>query len=328
MPQLKEKPLAELTVNDVTQSYDDAFDAPAKPVAPVKEPAVEVKAEKTPETPDAKPALRRRPDGTFMAPHSPYWLRKAQAVGLGDAEIESMEPDELRQAVGVELQSRGQAVRETESVKPLVETPPPKASIEIKEDDYDPSLAGVLKSIVARLDAIDSREAERQQRGMLNRLDRKFDEHKEIFGAGPTEKLDPNSPGFLKRQLVIQGFGLLAQAGQKTTFDDDSARLLAAFGAGGKPAKPRADDDEHIWNQPNPPRKRVEPSEEPPAGRNRLTREDEWEAGTVEKPTHRNKPELPKGPVKAKQTFLNGVRDIEEKRAVSGEPDENDELPG
>lgn len=246
--------------------------------------------------------------------HSPFWLRKAHEVGLGENDIAAMSAEELRQAVTVEIQSRGfdrsqnpEPRRQTEEA---AVTPPP----DVDSMGLDSSLASWMKAVLARLDTYDQREMARGRQAVLNRLDAKFAKDKDVFGEGATAEMDKNSIEYARRQQVIDGLEFLAVTKRKTTLDADFERYAKGF-RGLKPTTPKPAE--------------TEPSEVKPAPVNRVAaRTQEWEEGTVDRPTHGDRPVLPKGVARAKEVYRNGVAQFEATQRELGQADENDELPG
>lgn len=313
------KTAAELTVRDVVSAYDYSgeFDAPAKPGAPVP-----AETDVLPHSGAKTQIPAKDPEtGRFVAApkHSAYWLKRATEAGIDEADIAAMSTEELTAAVRHESGAKRKLGVDTSRANQTTAEPPPlpEPPIAIGDDDFDAPLVKILRHLQARLDAVENREARRNNQAVVNKLDGMFSKDKDIFGEGPTEDLDENSAEYARRQMVMSGLMGLAQTGKRSTLAKDYAKLAVAFKGVVAPKAPKKSAEAEL-----------EPSEVAPKNGSRLTAEQEaWLEGGHERPTHRAATELAPGVNKAKQTFSRGVRQLEVTRPASA-TDENDELPG
>lgn len=258
----------------------------------------------SPPPPPPPPAVVSPPPPPPPAKHThPRDLeRMAIAYGLTDQEIEAT-PTPALQAKVVRLGEE----RKTAAQKPA--SPPPPAVPEeepvdlgIDESKYDPEVIGVLKRIKRenkkevkelrdKLEAREKQDVEGRRNAVHRRFEELCDAQPEKYGV--TGKFEVGSAEFLRRQAVYNGLMALGQGA--TTLDADHAKIDAAlFGARSQSPPPPA--------SPPP----------PPAagsnGHNRITPE-QWNKGTVVKPTKVKGPEKPKGPERATEYVANFLRE-------------------
>lgn len=293
------------------------------------------------ETPAAseKKLPPRAPDGTFVKPeavpekkHPDHLVRQAIEFGLEESDLADMTTPTLYKTVNQFLvQERRIASsfakqRDLEGARvpqpaPAAATPPAEEEFDFGVDlnDFDPRLVAALKkaavgskeevkALRAALAEKEQREVSREMAGNVELLDAAFAKLANPMlgqGTGATLAADPAKQAEFKRRIAILnacGINDLRQVNRLTIMKQLREANELLFGAA-TPAAPAADPYGAALNgKPKP----------------RISEQD-WENGTVARPTQRNgSPEL-KGEALAIKNLTEKMRDMESQRTDDAE---------
>lgn len=284
--------------NDTQDSYDEtAFDAPNP-------------APSTP-TPEASPAARDPETGRFAAKpeppkHTDYWRRRAAEVSLSQADLDALDPSELRDEV--RHRELASLTFTRNGVPPETPHSPRPAETSVEDDEISfgiedeaqytegliPSVKKYIKELRAELKQLKSQTGSLTQREMAREAserERQFDAAFAALGAGFEKFVGKGTAADLKDTPEMQKrVAIVRAAGVEPT--DSAATMQRKIKAVAEllhsPAATNAYD-------------------EPP---NLTRRQQEFVDGVTEKPTSRTKAELPMGVARAKKTFVEGVRSL------------------
>jgi len=276
-------------VQTLTQGVLDAIHPPEKPKKPV---------------PPKDPVT-----GQFVKPnnassqHRPSMVRLAESMGLRPDDIADLSPDVLEQTLAALANQRtpnpqapnwNQALS-TPTPPSVTATPGEEFSIpDLKEADWDPTLIGPLKKLLAGLDkrlrVVEVGHAQLQQQALAQanmstaqKVDTIFNRWNDSrFGQGGLEDLDPESGQALARHAVV-----------------DAARNMAVRKFGSNATLPQIlGMFEIVRNKLYGTAKPKEGQESGGAG----PTQEEWDAAGLRQPTNRNGSPEPPGRKRAMET--------------------------
>lgn len=283
-PSAKEVPLAESL--DFANQPEEADDlSPPQPApAPAREPV-----KPTPATPQ----------------HPSYLLRQAADLGIPQEDIEAASTDQLGQLV-YHLSRQALSRGSTAAPAPVPQPEEVDYDLGLKDEDYDPALLGAmkklardhakqLKEIRAELDGYKQADQQRQTNERYDSINSAIDKLGDAR-LGQTDALTAGSPEITRRRAIYNEACLLA--GEGASLRQQLARLDEAR--------------KNLFGDTAP-----TPTADPPELEQRRK---EWAEAPLAHPTQRTAKELPKGIVKAKQTFRAKVREagLDNDEAVAG----------
>lgn len=238
--------------------------------------------------PEPKPA----PPPPPAAPKAPRAvLRQARELGLTDAEIEKLTPEDL--ADEIYLRSTA-AITEARAEAKIAAAQKAKEETEAKLEAYKPDLGGAklddvddqitlalqhlekrLNQIAAGQQALHENTVRRDAQSAAERLDALFAQDETTFGKGPSSRINPASREGARRAAVVGHLqGLIAQK-RATTLEKDFADAVEVFGFGAPAAGKTAEQLEA----------------------------EQWAKSGLARPTNRQPEELPQGPERAARSL-------------------------
>ena len=228
--------------------------------------------------------------------HSKLLVRQAAELGLSDDEVADTPTEELRDYIR-EQQYQRLAQRQTTQGAPPEQpqvTEPIDLGLGELANDLDPRVIGLLTKLASEVQSLKQYASSKTQEENTNRVERAFSKHSEFLGSGTYDELERDGAEMARRNAVaalVRGWE--KQPGSLETKIDKAVSLLR----GGAPPKTAA--------------KPAAPAAKPSNG-NRLAgfTPEEWNAGTVAKPTSREGAAEEKGVKLAKKTFLKQMAEL------------------
>lgn len=274
-----------------------------------------------PELPERNPA-----NGRFLpAQKSPVLIRRAQEMGLSDAEIDDLDVASLDTLVWhlarTHRETQRAASHDEIRREALEKKQPPAQAQAGQEDpisdlgqelaDFDPALTRIfqrqqemLKGLRAELDQIKQFTQSQQQRSLAEQIDGAFQRlgRPEIFGTGRRSELREGSPELSRRMAVLQ----VAQGQTSGSVEERIGKAIEILYG-----RTSAEEPEDQGQQP---RRSAQPE--------RYTAQ-QWAEATLARPTHRQPSAEPPGDRKAVRTAARKLQEMGE-----GVPEGDDELNG
>lgn len=288
-----------------------------------------------------KQAPQKDPEtGRFLpnkAKHPASLVTRAKGLGLSDEEIGQYETADLRSEIS-QLQNERLIERTNASIQRAIDSPEPENprpqvmpreeappvddafDLGVPADKYSEDLISDLSRALTKLrndlraEFKESLEKEvgpvrqfqshQQATAVLNKLDKKFAAKPEIYGAGATEDLAPESPERFRREAVLGQMSGLLKSKRATTPEKDWEKIDSLL----YPGKPKP----HVEEQP------VERNGHQP----RFT-QDQWDESASPMPTHRKPAAEPHGDRRAVKAVAAKLR---EQNQSNGYGDEEQDL--
>jgi hypothetical protein len=266
--------------------FDTDPEPTPEPESPAPSPSAAPATSGTPVEAKAQPAPEEQPQ---PKKHPEALALLAADLGISQDEIDAATSDGLAMAIRHVMRANAQ------KTEPKAEAEAePDIDLGLDESQYEPGLIGAMKKLAREsakeikalkeeLGQVRESEKARVSQENARRVDRVFEslgpDFESHFGKGPGLELAPESAELARRVSVLN---FARQMKGDKPFDQKvktAAGLL--FPAAPKPTPPAADIEKILKD-----------------------RQGEWQNGGVAKPTHRDTKELPKGPSKAKQTFM------------------------
>lgn len=266
-----------------------------------------------PKAPDAKPAPPKDPEtGRFVArKHSPALVAKAAKLGVSQATLDEIAPEDLAAYLAVEAFERSHAAPKAESTVHVDSSPaiagkePAADALDLSglDDGYDPTIRDLFKKMAAKIEALEQghgqvndyirRQASEQA---TSQTDLGFEDlgdgAERLFGKGAGIALQgkPESQAAFKRRMAVVNSlradpikGVSIRQAVKQRAGELFGDLIADA-----PAAPPAPKDDA-------PKPRYTP--------------DEWQQAGLPRPTHRNGSPEPKGEKKATKAVAAFLRE-------------------
>jgi hypothetical protein len=274
-----------------------------------------------------KPAAPEIPAAS--AQHSQYLINLAKDMGFTDYEIaqsprETLERDiyvinrrlraEARQEARADaVQSGGQSA-DGGAMPPSAPVPEPEwddeelddgAGNKVKvKDALHPSLTKIIgklvkqnKELAEAIKHLSAAENNRQAETFYTAIDRLFISRPELFGDKTATQLKPDDPHMRKRAAIVR---LMKTFDKGTMQERWQAAVRDLYGDSTPPASPAA----------RPPAPAPSPAPAPQNGHSRITPE-QWDAGSLAAPTHRNGAADPPGTEKATKALAAKLRELD-----------------
>lgn len=291
------------------------------------------KQKPAPKTPEASVAPPDVPAPAPASPqHDPRWVAMARGIGLSDADISGLSPNELPNAVT--LLHRQQQAWQARQQQPPAGPPAPEAEPEYKiegldESKWDAELVSPFKKALSKKDkelkelkvevaAIKQAAVVREEQEFVARAEAFFAQHPEVYGKGDVNTIDKSSPDFFRRLRVIKD-----AFNEKRPLEQVHSAYFGGLIPASAPKTPAAPPVPVA--RPNP-----APVPETPVGPSpqELAILKRWEQGALQPPTQRTT-ELPKGRDKAiasAQAILDASKNGTATESLHGSGDEENDF--
>lgn len=299
------------------------------------------------------PAPPRDPDtGRFVkpeettppapaAPRHPDWLtRQAQEMGLDPELVDALDSAKLARLVNHQLRqqlslqeqfSRQRTVQDGQVQPPPPKEEEPEIDLGPEGEQLDPAFAKVFKGILGKhfsehkkevkklqeqFEARQKADEERQASEADGLIDAAFARlgasYERYFGKGSYRTLQPGSPEMRRRLAALRDAGVdLKRPDRATIVGKLRAAAAALYAPAPEPAAPAGASG---YEQ----RARERPAPQPQIG------EDEWDSAALNRPTHRNGAQEPKGEALAVANLTRRMQQAEaagDQEILDGIPD-------
>lgn len=245
------------------------------------------------------------PEPVVEKPKIPAWVSSlAREAGMSESDTDGMTAEEVKEAVALKSRinrdiesSRGQHRQLNSAGRPYdpttgkllpvdraPETEPADSPFNLKELGIDTTKFGddatteqILtaalkplhdrnKSLEARIAHLEQHNQHRAAKDAGDKLDTLFDSNQTVFGKGNRDKMNPTSPEFMRRKMVIAAMKSNYESDRNLSFEDNFEMASKAFSslipAAPKTEKPEEIPDDHGYRNgaTRPPTNRTAPN--------------------------------------------------------------------